>query len=126
MPCLLKTEPEAYSIDDLARDGETVWDGVTNPQAVKVLASLQRGEMLVIYHTGSERRAVGLAKILSVDAVDPRQPVVRIRFVRSLKTPRTLDAIKANSLFASSPLVKQGRLSVVPLSEAQYAWLATG
>ncbi|MGB9146653.1 MAG: EVE domain-containing protein [Acidobacteriaceae bacterium] len=126
MPCLLKTEPEAYSIDDLARDGETVWDGVTNPQAVKVLASLQRGEMLVIYHTGSERRAVGLAKVLSVDAADPKQPLVRIRFVRSLKTPRTLDAIKANSQFASSPLVKQGRLSVVPLSEAQYAWFATG
>ncbi|HTX41279.1 MAG TPA: EVE domain-containing protein [Acidobacteriaceae bacterium] len=126
MPCLLKTEPEAYSIDDLGRDGETVWDGVTNPQAVKVLASLQRGEMLVIYHTGTERRAVGLAKILSVDAADPKQPVVRIRFVRSLKTPRTLDDIKANRLFASSPLVKQGRLSVVPLSEAQYAWLATG
>ncbi|MGB6134398.1 MAG: EVE domain-containing protein [Acidobacteriaceae bacterium] len=126
MPCLLKTEPEAYSIDDLARDGETVWDGVTNPQAVKVLASLQRGEMLVIYHTGSERRAVGLAKVLSVDAADPKQPLVRIRFVRSLKTPRALDAIKANSQFASSPLVKQGRLSVVPLSEAQYAWFATG
>lgn len=126
MPCLLKTEPEAYSIDDLAREGETVWDGVTNPQAVKVLAGLQRGEMLVIYHTGSERRAVGLAKVLSVDAADRKQPVVRIRFVRSLKTPRTLDAIKANSLFTSSPLVKQGRLSVVPLSEAQYAWLATG
>ncbi len=126
MPCLLKTEPEAYSIDDLARDGETVWDGVTNPQAVKVLASLQRGEMLVIYHTGSERRAVGLAKIVAVDATDRKQPLVRIRFVRSLKTPRSLDAIKANTLFASSPLVKQGRLSVVPLSEAQYAWLATG
>jgi predicted RNA-binding protein with PUA-like domain len=126
MPCLLKTEPEAYSIDDLARDGETVWDGVTNPQAVKVLASLQRGEMLVIYHTGSERRAVGLGKVLSVDAADPKLPLVRIRFVRCLKTPRTLDEVKANSLFNSSPLVKQGRLSVVPLSEAQYAWLATG
>jgi predicted RNA-binding protein with PUA-like domain len=124
MPCLLKTEPGTYSIDDLERDGETLWDGVTAPAAVKVLAELQRGEMVVLYHTGTERRSVGLAKVVSVDAGDKRNPQVRIRFVKRSKTPRTLADVKANNLFAQSPLVRQGRLSVVPLSEAQFAWLA--
>jgi predicted RNA-binding protein with PUA-like domain len=124
MPYLLKTEPGSYSVDDLERDGETVWDGVTAPAAVKYLAGMKRGEMIVIYHTGTERRSVGLAKLTSVDASDPKSPVVRLRFVKRAGTPRTLTEIKAQKIFASSPLVKQGRLSVVPLSEAQYAWLA--
>jgi predicted RNA-binding protein with PUA-like domain len=124
MPCLLKTEPGAYSIDDLERDGETLWDGVTAPAAVRFLTELERGEMLVIYHTGTERSSVGLAKVVSVDAGDRKNPQVRIRFVKRTKTPRTLPEIKANNLFAQSPLVRQGRLSVVPLSEAQFAWLA--
>ena len=125
MPYLLKTEPGEYSLDDLARDGETVWDGVTNPQAVKFLAEMRRGEMAVIYHTGGERRVVGLAKVVAVDAADPKKPQVRLKFVRRSRTPRTLDEIKGESIFAQSPLVKQGRLSVVPLTEKQYAWLAT-
>lgn len=123
MPYLLKTEPGAYSLDDLARDGETVWDGVTNPQAVKLLAGMKRGEMAVIYHSGTERRSVGLAKIVAVDAADAKKPVVRVKFVRRSRAPHTLAEIKAESLFAHSPLVTQGRLSVVPLSEKQYAWL---
>jgi len=125
MPYLLKTEPGTYSVDDLERDGETVWDGVSNPQAVKFLAGMQRGEMLVIYHTGDEKRTVGLAKVLAVDAGDPKQPMVKIKFVKRTKTPRTLAEIKDQSMFATSPLVRMGRLSVVPLSEKQYAWLAT-
>jgi len=125
MPYLLKTEPEAYSVDDLAREGETVWDGVRNPVAVKVLAGMKPGEMLVIYHTGDERRTVGLGKVVAVDAKDAKDPRVRIKFVKKTKTPRTLAEIKGQGIFANSPLVKQGRLSVVPLSEAQYAWLAT-
>ena len=125
MPYLLKTEPGTYSVDDLQREGETVWDGVSNPQAVKFLAGMQRGEMLVIYHTGEEKRTVGLAKVVAVDAGDPKQPVVRVKFVKRTKTPRTLAQIKAESMFATSPLVRMGRLSVVPLSEKQYAWLAT-
>lgn len=125
MPYLLKTEPGTYSIEDLEREGETVWDGVSNPQAVKFLAGMQRGEMLVIYHTGEERRSVGLAKVVSVDAGDARNPQVRIKFVKKTKTPRTLQEMKEQSIFSSSLLVRQGRLSVVPLSEAQYAWLAT-
>lgn len=125
MPYLLKTEPGEYSLDDLERDGETVWDGVSNPQAVKLLAGMKRGEMMVIYHTGGERRSVGLAKVVAVDAADPRHPQVKLKFVKKTRTPRTLDEIKAESMFAESPLVKQGRLSVVPLTEKQYAWLAT-
>jgi predicted RNA-binding protein with PUA-like domain len=123
MPYLLKTEPGSYSVDDLARDGETVWDGVRNALAVKMLAGMKRGEMLVIYHTGTERRTVGLAKVVNADASDPKNPVIRLKFVKKTKTPRTLQEIKAQSLFARSPLLTQGRLSVVPLSEAQYAWL---
>lgn len=123
MPCLLKTEPGTYSIDDLERDKETLWDGVTAPAAVKFLTELKRGEMIVVYHTGTERRSVGLAKVTAVDASDRKNPQVRIRFVKRTKRPRTLAEIKAQSLFAKSPLVKQGRLSVVPLTEAQFAWL---
>jgi predicted RNA-binding protein with PUA-like domain len=125
MPYLLKTEPGTYSIDDLAREGETLWDGVSNPVALRNLAGFGRGEMLVIYHTGDEKRTVGLAKVVAVDASDPKNPQVRIKFVKKTKTPRTLAEIKANGIFADSPLVRQGRLSVVPLSEKQYAWLAT-
>jgi predicted RNA-binding protein with PUA-like domain len=125
MPYLLKTEPDSYSVDDLERDGETVWDGVTNPQAVKLLAGMKRGEMTVIYHTGTERRSVGIAKVTAVDATDSKKPMVRLKFVKKAQTPRTLAEIKAQSFFSTSPLLKQGRLSVVPLTEKQYAWLAT-
>jgi len=123
MPHLLKTEPEAYSFADLERDRETIWDGVTNPTAVKNLREMKPGEKLVIYHTGDERRAVGTATVVSVDAKDPKTPLVRIKLGRGIKTPQTLAAIKAHRLFAGSPLVTQGRLSVVPLTEQQYEWL---
>jgi predicted RNA-binding protein with PUA-like domain len=71
MSALLKTEPSEYSFADLERDGETVWDGVTNPQAVKLLRQLKPGAKLIVYHTGAERSAVGAARVLSVDASDP-------------------------------------------------------
>lgn len=124
MAYLLKTEPDVYSIDDLERDGETIWDGVANPQAVGYLARMPVGEMLVIYHTGNERCAAGLAKSIAVNAENPKVPEVRIKFVKKLKTPRTLAEMKTMKLFADSPLVKQGRLGVVPLTAAQYEWLA--
>jgi len=123
MPHLLKTEPEAYSFADLERDRETIWDGVTNPAAVKHLREMKPSEKLVIYHTGDERQAVGTATVLNVDAKDPKTPLVRIKLGRAIKSPKTLSAIKEHKLFADSPLVKQGRLSVVPLTEAQYEWL---
>jgi predicted RNA-binding protein with PUA-like domain len=123
MAYLLKSEPEAYSIDDLLRDGETIWDGVTNPAAVRNLAGMQQGDDLVIYHTGEERQAVGTAKVVSVDASNPKTPLVKIKAGRKLSTPRTLAEIKALSLFADSALVRQGRLSVVPLTKPQFEWL---
>jgi predicted RNA-binding protein with PUA-like domain len=123
MSYLLKTEPSVYSMSDLERDGETIWDGVTNPAAVKFLRGMKPGEKLVIYHTGDERAAVGTAKVVSVDATDPKVPNVRIKAGKPIKVPHTLSEIKAHKLFADSPLVSQGRLSVVPLTDAQYAWL---
>jgi predicted RNA-binding protein with PUA-like domain len=123
MPFLLKTEPDVYSFADLQRDRETVWDGVANPQAVKHLREMQAGEELVMYHTGDQRTAVGTAKVVRVDATDPKTPKVTIRAVKKLAQPRTLAEIKANKLFAKSPLVTIGRLGVVPLTPAQYKWI---
>ncbi|MGI9072450.1 MAG: EVE domain-containing protein [Bryobacteraceae bacterium] len=123
MPYLLKSEPEAYSFADLEREGETLWDGVTNPIALKHLREMKPGDKLVIYHTGTERQAVGTATVTSVDTKDPKTPRVRIKAGKQLSNPRTLGEIKENRMFADSPLARQGRLSVVPLTEQQYQWL---
>jgi predicted RNA-binding protein with PUA-like domain len=119
---LFKTEPDVYSFDHFLRDKETVWDGVTNPTAVKHLREMKPGTKWIFYHTGDERRAVGTGTVTSVDASDPKVPVVRVKVGKKLKTPKTLDEIKTQKLFAESPLVKIGRLSVVPLTEAQWKW----
>jgi predicted RNA-binding protein with PUA-like domain len=123
VPYLLKTEPDVYSFSDLEREGETLWDGVTNPVAVKHLREMKNGDKLVIYHTGNERQAVGTATVVKADASDPKVPQVRIKGGKPVKQPHTLADIKAHKLFADSPLVKQGRLSVVPLTNQQYEWL---
>jgi predicted RNA-binding protein with PUA-like domain len=125
MQYLLKTESSVYSFADLQRDGTTVWDGVTNPVAVKHLREMKKGDKLVIYHTGNERQAVGTATVESVDASDPKTPAVRIKAGKPLGTPVSLADIKANQLFGDSPLLRQGRLSVVPLTDAQYEWLTS-
>ena len=122
MDYLLKTEPTVYSFADLQRDKSTVWDGVTNPVAVKHLREMKAGDRLVIYHTGDEKSAVGTATVISVDASDSKNPQVKIKAGNSVK-PVTLAQVKANRLFADSPLVRQGRLSVVPLSGAQFKFL---
>jgi predicted RNA-binding protein with PUA-like domain len=119
---LFKTEPEAYSFDDFLRDGETNWDGVTNPTAVKHLREMKAGTKWIFYHTGEERTAVGTGTVVSVDPSDPKVPVVKVKAGKKLKTPKTLAAVKAEKLFADSPLVLIGRLSVVPLTEAQWKW----
>jgi predicted RNA-binding protein with PUA-like domain len=124
MDYLLKTEPTVYSFADLVREKQTIWDGVTNPTAVKHLREMKPGERLVIYHTGDEKRAVGTATVVSVEADDPRTPVVKIKAGKPIAQPMLLAEIKASSLFADSPLVRQGRLSVVPLTAAQYKKLA--
>lgn len=123
MPYLLKSEPDAYSFADLERDRETVWDGVTNPVALKHLRDMKSGDKLVLYHTGTERQVVGTATVTSVDAEDPKNPRVTIKAGKRLPEPRTLADIKSHKLFSASPLVKQGRLSVVPLTAEQYEWL---
>lgn len=123
MNYLLKTEPSVYSFADLEREKSTVWDGVTNPVAVKHLREMKAGERLVIYHTGDEKSAVGTASVESVDASDAKNPQVKIKVGKAIVAAKTLAEIKAHKLFADSPLVRQGRLSVVPLSDAQYAWL---
>jgi predicted RNA-binding protein with PUA-like domain len=124
MQYLLKTEPSVYSFADLEKEQSTIWDGVTNPVAVKHLRGMQKGDKLVIYHTGDERQAAGTATVESVDATDPKVPKVRIKAGKPIAKPRALAEIKAHKLFADSPLVRQGRLSVVPLTAEQYAWLA--
>jgi predicted RNA-binding protein with PUA-like domain len=117
---LLKTEPTTYSFADLQKDGATIWDGVSNPVALRNLGNMQPGDRLIIYHTGDDKSAVGTATVLSVDATDPKNPQVKIQAAKALAKPITLAQMKANSLFADSPLVRQGRLSVVPLIKAQY------
>jgi predicted RNA-binding protein with PUA-like domain len=117
---LLKTEPSEYSFANLQKDKETIWDGVSNPVALKHLRAMQPGERLVIYETGDQKSAVGMAWVVSVDAADPRNPRVKIKSGKPLSRPVSLAEIKANRLFADSPLVRQGRLSVVPLTSAQY------
>ena len=119
---LFKTEPEAYSFDDFLRDKETVWDGVTNPVAVRNLREMPKGTKWIFYHTGDERQAVGTGTVTSVDASDPKAPIVCVKVGRRLKCPKTLEDIKAEAMFADSPLVKIGRLSVVPLTEEQWEW----
>jgi len=121
---LLKTEPSTYSFADLQKDSATVWDGVSNPVALRNLAKMQPGDRLVIYHTGDEKSAVGTATVVSVDASDPKNPQIKIKAGKPVPKPVSLAEVKSNKLFADSPLVRQGRLSVVPLTSAQYKALA--
>jgi len=119
---LFKTEPEVYSFDDFLRDKETLWDGVTNPTAVKHLREMKAGTKFVFYHTGEERTAVGAGTVVSVDPGDPKVPLVRVKAGKRLKRPKSLAAIKAEPLFAGSPLLVIGRLSIVPLTQEQWEW----
>jgi len=123
MNYLLKTEPSEYSFADLQRDGATIWDGVSNPVALKHLRAMKPGEHLVIYETGDHKSAIGTAAVISVDASDSKNPQVRIKAGKLLPNAISLADIKANKLFSDSPLVRQGRLSVVPLTAPQYDFL---
>jgi predicted RNA-binding protein with PUA-like domain len=123
MDYLLKTEPSTYSFADLQREKITVWDGVSNPVALKYLRGMKPGERLVIYHTGDEKSAVGTASVVSIDTSDDRNPQVKIKVGKALAKPVTLAGVKASDVFSESPLVRQGRLSVVPLNDRQYKFL---
>src|SRR5262245_58266985 len=122
---LVKTEPSTYSFADLVRDKSTVWDGVSNPVACRNLATIRKGDTVVVYHTGDEKQAVGLATAAS-DAYpdpklkDPKRPVVDLAPARALAGPVTLARMKADSVLAATPLARQPRLSVMPLTDAQF------
>jgi len=126
MNYLLKTEPSEYSYADLQRDKLTVWDGVSNPVALKHLRGMRAGEQLIIYETGDVKSAVGTATVMSVESSDAKNPRVKIKAGKALPRAVTLAEIKSKKLFGYSPLVRQGRLSVVPLSEEQFKYLIGG
>jgi predicted RNA-binding protein with PUA-like domain len=122
---LLKTEPGTYSYDDLERDGRTVWDGVTNPVALRNLGAMKEGDEVLVYHTGDEKAAVGKARVVRAAYPDPkgggpRRVVVEIEAAGRLPAPVTLAEMKVHPAFADSPLARQGRLSVVPFTKAQW------
>jgi predicted RNA-binding protein with PUA-like domain len=117
---LLKTEPEEYSFDDLVRERHTVWDGVSNPLALRHLRAIRKGDELLIYHTGTERAAVGLAKATTDPYPDPgsRNPrivVVNVAAIRRLPRPVALQTLKADRRFAGFELIRIPRLSVMPV-----------
>ena len=126
---LLKTEPGKFSWQDLVREGRATWDGVKNPAALGHLRAMRSGDLAFVYHTGAEKAAVGVAEVTRAAYPDPksRNPrllVVELRACGPLPRPVPLSEIKAQAVFADSPLVRQGRLSVVPLTAAQ--WKALG
>jgi predicted RNA-binding protein with PUA-like domain len=129
---LLKTEPGEYSYDDLEREKRGRWDGVTNPVALRNLRAMKAGDRVLVYHTGDEKAAVGLAEVVGEAYPDPKAKVERLVVVDveprgRLARPVTLAERKAMAEFAESPLVRQGRLSVVPLTAPQWkAVLARG
>jgi predicted RNA-binding protein with PUA-like domain len=132
MPYLLKSEPDKYSYDDLLRDGETVWDGIKNPQALITLRNMKKGEMCVIYHSNEGKAAVGIAKVVSVELAPPvapskmTTPIVRLKAGKRLKREKSLVEIREAPVFQGSIMFRQFRLSVVPLDDAQYDWLVHG
>jgi predicted RNA-binding protein with PUA-like domain len=128
---LLKTEPSSFSFADLERAGGAAWDGVKNPAALKNLRAMQKGDRALVYHTGDEKAVVGVAEVTREAYPDPksRNPrlvVVDVRPLRRLARAISLAEIRALPAFADSPLVKQARLSVVPLTAAQWKALGAG
>jgi predicted RNA-binding protein with PUA-like domain len=122
---LLKSEPTVYSYADLERDQQTVWDGVANNAALMYIRQVAVGDLAFIYHTGNERCAVGIAEVTSPAYPDPKEYnpkllVFDVRALRQLPQPIRLEAVKADPYFADFALVRQGRLSVVPVSAEQW------
>ncbi len=120
---LIKTEPGEFSWDDLVRDRKTSWDGVRNPTALKNIRSMNKGDLALIYHTGSERSAIGVAEIISqpyAERKDPRLVAVDIKPVKKLPHAVSLDQIKADKTFEGWILLRIGRLSIVPTPPAMW------
>ncbi len=125
---LFKSDPETYSFSDLVREGKTVWDGVSNNLALKHLRNVRHGDLALIYHTGSERTVVGIAEILSDPYPDPKEKnsrlvVVDVAAREKLARPVSLDEIKKQAPLKNFDLVRLSRLSVMPVSESQWAAL---
>ncbi len=123
---LAKTDPQAYALEDLARDQTTTWDGVRNAQAVRVIQSMRPGDEILIYHSQGENAIVGLARVTSEPRPDPNEDkswVVDIAFTRRLPQSITLRAIKASHLFDDWSLIRQSRLSTMSVPDAFVAWL---
>jgi predicted RNA-binding protein with PUA-like domain len=122
---LVKTEPSTYSFADLQRDKRTVWDGVSNPVALRHLATIRKGDTVVVYHTGDEKQAVGLAVAASdpypdPKLRDPKRPVIELAADRALREPVTLARVKSDAVLKGTELARLPRLSVMPFSEAQF------
>ena len=122
---ILKTEPSTYSFDNLVKQKTAVWDGVKNPLALKHLRAMQPGDEVLIYHTGDEKAAIGLARVTKAAYPDPKLKnpklvVVDLKAGAKLPTPVTLATIKADAAFKDLALVRMGRLSVVPTTAAQW------
>ena len=123
---LAKTEPETYSIDDLEREQRTVWDGVTNAQAVRAIREMRSGDRVFIYHSGGVSSVVGIAVVRSEPRDDPKNPksaVVELEFAGRLEPPVTLAEIKQSGKFDDWALVRQGRLSTMAVPEKFVAWM---
>jgi predicted RNA-binding protein with PUA-like domain len=123
---LAKTDPETYSIDDLERDRRTVWDGVTNAQAVRVIREMRAGDRVFIYHSGGVSSVVGVAVVKSPPRDDPKNAksaVVDVEFVARLEPPVTLAEIKQSREFDDWALVRQGRLSTMAAPEKFVEWI---
>ena len=123
---LAKTEPDGYSIDDLARDGETVWDGVRNAQALIVIKTMRPGDVVLIYHSGGASAIVGVAEVISEPRPDPNEPkswVVDVRYRGKLDRPVTLRQVKESKRFDDFALVRHGRLSTMAAPDDFVGWL---
>lgn len=123
---LAKTDPETYSIDQLERERKTVWDGVTNPQAVRAIREMRPGDMVFIYHSGGNSAIVGLARVASEPRTDPKNPksaVIDLEFVRRLEPQVTLSEIKQSKKFDDWALVRQGRLSTMAAPDSFVDWM---
>jgi predicted RNA-binding protein with PUA-like domain len=123
---LAKTEPSVYSIDDLERDGSTVWDGVTNPTAVRAIRAMRPGDKVFIYHSGGVSSVVGIAKVTREGRDDPKNPksaIVDLEYEKRVDPPVTLAEIKQSGKFADWALVRQGRLSTMEAPPEFVAWL---
>ncbi|MGA1996402.1 MAG: EVE domain-containing protein [Bryobacteraceae bacterium] len=123
---LAKTEPDTYSIEDLEREGRTLWDGVTNPQAVRAIRDMRPGDRVFLYHSGGVSAIVGLAAVRSAPRDDPRNPksaVVELEFLKVLDPPTTLAEVKQSKLFDDWALVRQGRLSTMPVPQVFVEWV---